>query len=202
MKLKVCGMKYSQNITEIENLFPDLMGFIFYEKSKRFFNQPEINLNNKVKRVGVFVNENIQEIKNKIKKYKLDYVQLHGEENVNFCHSLQPFVKIIKVFKIDYNFNFKKTEEFEEVCDYFLFDTKSQLHGGSGKKFDWDLLKNYNCKKDFFLSGGIDISDIEEIKKIVNSYPIAGIDVNSKFELDNLEKDKEKINLLIKKLRL
>lgn len=195
-------MKYSQNITEIENLFPDLMGFIFYEKSKRFFNQPEINLNNKVKRVGVFVNENIQEIKNKIKKYKLDYVQLHGEENVNFCHSLQPFAKIIKVFKIDYNFNFKKTEEFEEVCDYFLFDTKSQLHGGSGKKFDWDLLKNYNCKKDFFLSGGIDISDIEEIKKIVNSYPIAGIDVNSKFELDNLEKDKEKINLLIKKLRL
>jgi phosphoribosylanthranilate isomerase len=202
MKLKVCGMKYSQNITEIENLFPDLMGFIFYEKSKRFFNQPEINLNSKVKRVGVFVNENIQEIKNKIKKYKLDYVQLHGEENVNFCNSLQPFVKIIKVFKIDYNFNFKKTEEFEEVCDYFLFDTKSQLHGGSGKKFDWDLLKNYNCKKDFFLSGGIDISDIEEIKKIVNSYPIAGIDVNSKFELENLEKDKEKINLLIKKLRL
>ena len=202
MKLKVCGMKHSQNITEIESLFPDLMGFIFYEKSKRFFNQPEINLNNKVKRVGVFVNENIQEIKNKIKKYKLDYVQLHGEENVNFCHSLQPFVKIIKVFKIDYNFNFKKTEEFEQVCDYFLFDTKSQLHGGSGKKFDWDLLKNYNCKKDFFLSGGIDISDIEEIKKIVNSYPIAGIDVNSKFELDNLEKDKEKINLLIKKLRL
>ena len=202
MKLKVCGMKYSQNITEIENLFPDLMGFIFYEKSKRFFNQPEINLNNKVKRVGVFVNENIQEIKNKIKKYKLDYVQLHGEENVNFCHSLQTFVKIIKVFKIDYNFNFKKTEEFEEVCDYFLFDTKSQLHGGSGKKFDWDLLKNYNCKKDFFLSGGIDIGDIEEIKKIVNSHPIAGIDVNSKFELDNLEKDKEKINLLIKKLRL
>ncbi len=202
MKLKVCGMKYSQNITEIENLFPDLMGFIFYEKSKRFFNLPEINLNNKVKRVGVFVNENIQEIKNKIKKYKLDYVQLHGEENVNFCNSLQPFVKIIKVFKIDYNFNFKKTEEFEEVCDYFLFDTKSQLHGGSGKKFDWNLLKNYNCKKDFFLSGGIDISDIEEIKKIVNSYPIAGIDINSKFELDNLEKDKEKINLLIKKLRL
>ena len=202
MKLKVCGMKYSQNITEIENLFPDLMGFIFYEKSKRFFNLPEINLNNKVKRVGVFVNENIQEIKNKIKKYKLDYVQLHGEENVNFCHSLKPFVKIIKVFKIDYNFNFKKTEEFEEVCDYFLFDTKSQLHGGSGKKFDWNLLKNYNCKKDFFLSGGIDISDIEEIKKIVNSYPIAGIDINSKFELDNLEKDKEKINLLIKKLRL
>jgi phosphoribosylanthranilate isomerase len=202
MKLKVCGMKYSQNITEIENLFPDLMGFIFYEKSKRFFNLPEINLNNKVKRVGVFVNENIQEIKNKIKKYKLDYVQLHGEENVNFCNTLQPFVKIIKVFKIDYNFNFKKTEEFEEVCDYFLFDTKSQLHGGSGKKFDWNLLKNYNCKKDFFLSGGIDISDIEEIKKIVNSYPIAGIDINSKFELDNLEKDKEKINLLIKKLRL
>jgi phosphoribosylanthranilate isomerase len=202
MKLKVCGMKYPQNITEIESLNPDLMGFIFYKKSKRFFNQPEINLNSKIKKVGVFVNENFQEIKNKIEKYKLDYVQLHGEETVSFCNSLNHLVKIIKVFKIDDNFNFKKTEEFKNVCDFFLFDTKTELNGGSGIKFNWDVLQNYKCKKKFFLSGGIDISDVEKIKKIVKSYPIAGIDINSKFELNNLEKDKNKISQLIKKMRL
>ena len=202
MKLKVCGMKYPQNITEIESLNPDLMGFIFYKKSKRFFNQPEINLNGKIKKPEVFVNENFQEIKNKIKKYKLDYVQLHGEETVSFCNSLNHLVKIIKVFKIDDNFNFKKTEEFKNVCDFFLFDTKTELNGGSGIKFNWDVLQNYKCKKKFFLSGGIDISDVEKIKKIVKSYPIAGIDINSKFELNNLEKDKDKISQLIKKLRL
>jgi len=202
MKLKVCGMKYPQNITEIESLNPDLMGFIFYKKSKRFFNQPEINLNSKIKKVGVFVNENFQEIKNKIEKYKLDYVQLHGEETVSFCNSLNHLVKIIKVFKIDDNFNFKKTEEFKNVCDFFLFDTKTELNGGSGIKFNWDVLQNYKCKKKFFLSGGIDISDVEKIKKVVKSHPIAGIDINSKFELNNLEKDKEKISQLIKKLRL
>ena len=139
-------MKYPQNITEIESLKPDLMGFIFYKKSKRFFNQPEINLNGKIKKVGVFVNENFQEIKNKIKKYKLDYVQLHGEETVSFCNSLNHLVKIIKVFKIDDNFNFKKTEEFKNVCDFFLFDTKTELNGGSGIKFNWDVLQNYKCK--------------------------------------------------------
>ena len=202
MKLKVCGMKYPQNITEIESLNPDLMGFIFYKKSKRFFNQPEINLNGKIKKVRVFVNENFQEIINKIKKYKLDYVQLHGEETVSFCNSLNHLVKIIKVFKIDDNFNFKKTEEFKNVCDFFLFDTKTELNGGSGIKFNWDVLQNYKCKKKFFLSGGIDISDVEKIKKIVKSHPIAGIDINSKFELNNLEKDKDKISQLIKKLRL
>ena len=195
-------MKYPQNITEIESLNPDLMGFIFYKKSKRFFNQPEINLNSKIKKVGVFVNENFQEIKNKIEKYKLDYVQLHGEETVSFCNSLNHLVKIIKVFKIDDNFNFKKTEEFKNVCDFFLFDTKTELNGGSGIKFNWDVLQNYKCKKKFFLSGGIDISDVEKIKKVVKSHPIAGIDINSKFELNNLEKDKEKISQLIKKLRL
>ena len=195
-------MKYPQNITEIESLNPDLMGFIFYKKSKRFFNQPEINLNSKIKKVGVFVNENFQEIKNKIEKYKLDYVQLHGEETVSFCNSLNHLVKIIKVFKIDDNFNFKKTEEFKNVCDFFLFDTKTELNGGSGIKFNWDVLQNYKCKKKFFLSGGIDISDVEKIKKIVKSYPIAGIDINSKFELNNLEKDKDKISQLIKKMRL
>ena len=143
MKLKVCGMKFPENIIEIENLKPDYMGFIFYSKSKRFFDQSELILDDNIKRVGVFVDQEIEYIKSKILKFKLDFVQLHGSEDVDFCTSLKSIIKIIKVFKINNDFNFKSTKMFESVSDYFLFDTKSNLHGGSGEKFDWNILKNY-----------------------------------------------------------
>lgn len=104
------------------------------------------------------------------------------------------------MFKIDDTFNFDKVKKFENVSDYYLFDTKTNLHGGSGKKFNWEILKNYNSKKYFFLSGGISENDIEEIKKIRKIYPIIGIDINSKFELPNLKKDRDKIKSLIDKI--
>ena len=200
MKLKVCGMKFSENIREIESLKPDFMGFIFYKKSKRFFNESKLILNDKINRVGVFVNQEINEVIDNIKKYKLDYVQLHGEEDVRYCLSIKSICKVIKVFKIDDTFNFDKVKKFENVSDYYLFDTKTNLHGGSGKKFNWEILKNYNSKKYFFLSGGISENDIEEIKKIRKIYPIIGIDINSKFELPNLKKDRDKIKSLIDKI--
>ena len=200
MKLKVCGMKFSENIAEIESLKPDFMGFIFYKKSKRFFNESKLILNDKINRVGVFVNQEINEVIYNIKKYKLDYVQLHGEEDVRYCLSIKSICKVIKVFKIDDTFNFDKVKKFENVSDYYLFDTKTNLHGGSGKKFNWEILKNYNSKKYFFLSGGISENDIEEIKKIRKIYPIIGIDINSKFELPNLKKDRDKIKSLIDKI--
>jgi len=200
MKLKVCGMKFSENISEIESLEPDFMGFIFYKKSKRFFNESKLILNDKINRVGVFVNQEINEVIDNIKKYKLDYVQLHGEEDVRYCLSIKSICKVIKVFKIDDTFNFDKVKKFENVSDYYLFDTKTNLHGGSGKKFNWEILKNYNSKKYFFLSGGISENDIEEIKKIRKIYPIIGIDINSKFELPNLKKDRDKIKSLIDKI--
>jgi phosphoribosylanthranilate isomerase len=200
MKLKVCGMKFSENISEIESLKPDFMGFIFYKKSKRFFNESKLILNDKINRVGVFVNQEINEVIDYIKKYKLDYVQLHGEEDVRYCLSIKSICKVIKVFKIDDTFNFDKVKKFENVSDYYLFDTKTNLHGGSGKKFNWEILKNYNSKKYFFLSGGISENDIEEIKKIRKIYPIIGIDINSKFELPNLKKDRAKIKSLIDKI--
>ena len=200
MKLKVCGMKFSENISEIESLKPDFMGFIFYKKSKRFFNESKLILNDKINRVGVFVNQEINEVIDNIKKYKLDYVQLHGEEDVRYCLSIKSICKVIKVFKIDDTFNFDKVKKFENVSDYYLFDTKTNLHGGSGKKFNWEILKNYNSKKYFFLSGGISENDIKEIKKIRKIYPIIGIDINSKFELPNLKKDRAKIKSLIDKI--
>ena len=106
MKLKVCGMKFPENISEIESLNPDFMGFIFYKKSKRFFNESIIVLNDNINRVGVFVNQEINEVIDNVKKHKLDYVQLHGNEDVRYCLSIKSICKVIKVFKIDDNFNF------------------------------------------------------------------------------------------------
>tara|TARA_B110000003_G_C16563090_1_gene501232 strand:- start:234 stop:836 length:603 start_codon:yes stop_codon:yes gene_type:complete len=200
MKLKVCGMKFSENIREIESLEPDFMGFIFYKKSKRFFNESKLILNDNINRVGVFVNQEVNEVIDIIKKYKLDYVQLHGDEDVRYCLSIKSICKVIKVFKIDDTFNFDNIKIFENVSDYYLFDTKTNLHGGSGIKFDWEILKEYNSKKKFFLSGGISEDDIEEIKKIKKIHPIIGIDINSKFELPNLKKDRAKIKSLIEKI--
>ena len=200
MKLKVCGRKFSENISEIESLKPDFMGFIFYKKSKRFFNESKLILNDKINRVGVFVNQETNEVIDIIKKYKLDYVQLHGDEDVRYCLSIKSICKVIKVFKIDDTFNFDKIKKFENVSDYYLFDTKTNLHGGSGMKFDWEILKKYNSKKKFFLSGGISEDDIVEIKKIKKIHPIIGIDINSKFELPNLKKDRAKIKSLIDKI--
>ena len=200
MKLKVCGMKFSENITEIESLKPDFMGFIFYKKSKRFFDESKLILNDKINRVGVFVNQDISEVIKNVKKYKLNYAQLHGEEDVKYCLSIKSICKVIKVFKIDNTFNFDSIKKFENVSDYFLFDTKTNLHGGSGKKFDWTILKNYDSKKHFFLSGGISEDDVEEIIKIKTIHPIIGIDINSRFELPSLKKDRAKIKSLIKKI--
>lgn len=200
MKLKVCGMKFSENIREIESLEPDFMGFIFYKKSKRFFNESKLILNDNINRVGVFVNQEVNEVIDIIKKYKLDYVQLHGDEDVRYCLSIKSICKVIKVFKIDDTFNFDNIKIFENVSDYYLFDTKTNLHGGSGIKFDWEILKKYNSKKKFFLSGGVSEDDIEEIKKIKKIHPIIGIDINSKFELPNLKKDRAKIKSLIDKI--
>jgi phosphoribosylanthranilate isomerase len=106
------------------------------------------------------------------------------------------------VFKINNTFNFNTTKNFEEVSDYFLFDTKSDLHGGSGIKFDWNVLKNYNSKKPFFLSGGINLEDIMEINKIKKIHPLIGVDINSRFEFENLKKDVDKIKLFKNKLSL
>lgn len=201
MKLKVCGMKINDNIKEVAKLLPDFMGFIFWPKTKRFFSEKEISIPNHVKKVGVFVNQDLDLIKKNVKKFGLDFVQLHGNENKEFCSEVNSFCKVIKVFHLSENFNFEKLAPFEKLCKYYLFDTKSEKYGGSGQKFNWSILKNYNSSKGFFISGGIDISDVNriiELKKM--KLPIFGIDVNSKFEIRPGLKNKTKIEKLINKL--
>jgi len=202
MKLKVCGMKFSENINEVGRLQPDFMGFIFWPNTKRFFSDKKINLPKNIKKVGVFVNQDLAFIKEKAKEFNLDFIQLHGNEDLKFCNSVRSFAKTIKVFHIDNNFDFQKLLPFENCVNYFLFDTKCESFGGSGMKFEWDILKKYNLKTSFFLSGGIDIDDLKKILELKKmEIPIFGIDINSKFELRPGLKNKLKIQNLINKLK-
>jgi phosphoribosylanthranilate isomerase len=202
MKLKVCGMKFQSNISKVSKLKPDFMGFIFWSKSKRFFNEKSILISNKINKVGVFVNQDYDFIEEKINNFKLDFVQLHGEEDYQFCKKIKNQCKVIKVFNIGTNFDFKILNSFESVCDYFLFDTKGVSYGGNGIKFNWKLLKKYPSRIPFFLSGGIDLTDFTEILKIKElEIPLIGIDINSKFELKPGLKDIKKVKELIKKMK-
>ena len=202
MKLKVCGMKLENNISEISKLNPDFMGFIFWPKSKRFFNEKSIRISNKINKVGVFVNQDYDFIIDKINNFELDFVQLHGEEDYQFCKKIKTQCKLIKVFNIGSDFDFEILNSFESVCDYFLFDTKGDSYGGNGIKFDWKLLKKYPSKKPFLLSGGIDLKDFTEILKIKElKIPLIGIDINSKFEFEPGLKNIKKVKELIKKMK-
>ena len=183
VRIKLCGMKFPENILKVGALLPDFMGFIFWEKSSRYFDSEIPMLPKYIKKVGVFVDESIEIIQSKIEKYNLDCIQLHGTESVEFCQKLKELpIEIIKVFSIKDNFNFEILNEFESVCDYFLFDTKGELPGGNGATFDWNLLKKYPSNKPFFLSGGIGIEEIKLLK--IMNLPVYGIDVNSKFETE------------------
>ncbi len=181
VRIKICGMKFLENILEVGALLPDFMGFIFWEKSSRYFDSEIPMLPKTIKKVGVFVDESFEIIVSKIDKHKLDCIQLHGNETVEFCQKIKELpIEIIKVFSIKDNFDFEILNEFESVCDYFLFDTKGELPGGNGTTFDWNLLKKYPSNIPFFLSGGIGIEEINLLKDM--NLPIYGIDVNSKFE--------------------
>lgn len=198
-KLKICGMKFFENILEVSALQPDYLGFIFYEKSARFFEDEIPNLPKSIQKVGVFVNDNFESIISKIHKYQLNIAQLHGNETPEFCKDIQTFCKVIKVFSIDNTFDFHQLENYETVCDYFLFDTKGVLHGGNGYAFDWSILSKYKSQKPFFLSGGIDLENFNQLKKL--NLPIFAIDINSKFELEPGLKDLEKIKTITQKLK-
>lgn len=204
-RLKVCGMKYADNIESVASLQPDYIGFIFYEKSTRFFDGTIPKLPENIKKTGVFVDASIENIVEKVEKYDLQAVQLHGKETAVYCAELKSKVsqtgkhenvELIKVFSIKDDFDFSVLKGYEGVVDYFLFDTKGKLPGGNGYAFNWDILQNYPLKKPFFLSGGIGIDEIEKVKKILKTnLPIYTIDVNSKFEeapgLKNIDKLKE-----------
>ena len=197
MLIKVCGMKSEEQVGQLDGV-ADAIGFIFYENSKRFTRTtPCVESASKV---GVFVNASVEEVNNRIQEQSLDAVQLHGSESPEMCASLKGKSKIIKAFGVDRDFDFRKTKDYEESVDFFLFDTKTKLHGGSGRQFDWSLLSNYEGSIPFFLSGGIDSLAIEALK--VFTHPkLHGVDLNSGFENSPGDKNISELKQFIKELR-
>lgn len=192
--LKICGMK--NNIAEVAVIQPDYIGFIFYNKSPRFFDAEEIpQLPEGVKKVGVFVDEKISKVIELINKYSLDIIQLHGNESKEYVLDLQEYLVfsntlVWKAFSIDDDFDFTQLSIFENNVDKFLFDTKGKEKGGNGFTFNWEILKNYTLKKPFILSGGIGLAEVDSLKELLKTdLPIYGIDVNSKFEIEPGLKD-------------
>ncbi len=220
MKLKVCGQR--DNVGEVAVVQPDYLGFIFWEPSSRFFEGGIPQLSEEVKKIGVFVDASVEEVLEKIKTYGLHGVQLHGNESPEFCYQLRHSelvseslidgtlkevqgdnLEIIKVFSIKDNFDFSVLEPYEEVCDYYLFDTKGKLPGGNGYTFNWKILEKYPSTKPYFLSGGIGLENVEDIQAFLQteaSKYCYALDINSKFEtepgLKNIEKIQEFKKLL------
>lgn len=199
-------MKYPDNIKAVAACGVDYMGFIFYEKSKRFvgddFNlDVELLENKSLKRVGVFVNQPNTLIEQKAALFRLDYIQLHGDESVEQCRTLkEKGYSIIKAFQVNATFDFEVTKAYKKYADFFLFDTKSDGFGGTGKTYDWSILKNYDNEVPLFLSGGLGPDSIEEINKI-KGVNIAVLDLNSKFELEPGLKDVSLIEKFIKLIK-
>lgn len=185
MIIKVCGMRDEANIREVEGLGVDWMGFIFYPKSPRYVGDTLPDLSGSVKRVGVFVNEEMAVLFALAQKNRLDILQLHGDESPEDCNILRNSgFCVIKAFGITPEIPFPSdlTERYKGCCDYFLFDTKSALYGGAGKKFGWEALSEYRGDTPFLLSGGISPEDAEAIRRF--SHPKwVGIDLNSGFEV-------------------
>ncbi len=222
-------MRDTDNIRAVSELDIDLMGFIFWPQSPRFVRMissqagiiPDYSLErlkkgqgkddspaNRIKRVGVFVDDMPQSIITRVYNYDLDYVQLHGEESrvmiENFRRSVDPDikagVKVIKTISVEKPEDVDKYKEYVGVVDLFLFDTKCDCAGGSGEQFDWSVLERYDGDVPFLLSGGIGPDDVEKIKAF-NHPQFAGIDLNSHFETEPGVKDVDKLKAFISALR-
>ena len=229
MKIKVCGMRDAENIREVEKLAEELsivncqlsidwMGFIFWPKSSRYVSEPPAYLPTKCKRVGVFVDASIDDIRQHVADYALDYVQLHGHESPEYLRQLRSFcgdsTATIKAFNIATVADLEATKSYEGVADYYLFDTRATvpagspegLPGGSGQQFDWRVLADYVGETPFLLSGGIGPDDAEHIRQAftLDGFPVdkcLGIDLNSRFEIAPAQKDVAALRRFLRALR-
>lgn len=182
--IKICGLKYPDNIRQILSLEPDIIGLIFYPQSPRFVDVPEkltpiLQHRKNVALAGVFVNETVSRILHLHELLDFDFIQLHGAESPRLIQTLRNNgLKIIKAIGIQSVHDLRETKKYEGIANYLLFDTKVSGYGGSGRKFDWQLLEKYNGETPFFLSGGIQPEDFPQ----VNHPLFAGVDINSGFE--------------------
>jgi len=200
MIIKVCGLVDQENHTALSVEGLDMIGINFYEPSKRYIADRELDKLDGQERVGVFVQATLDNIITARDHHQLDYAQLHGDESVAFCQAVQEVIKIIKVFRVSEDFDWEATGPYS-FADYFLFDTYTKDYGGSGKRFDWSELSNYKGKTPFLLSGGIGPEDVERIKAVAHP-KFVGVDINSGFESAPGIKNEEEVKHLISALKV
>lgn len=198
--IKVCGMRDAHNIIQVEELRPDWMGFIFWPKSSRYVSTFPEYMPIYTKRVGVFVDEDIETVRQTAKDYALDIIQLHGHESPDYATRLREW-EVIKAISVSNRSDIASCKAYEGTVDYFLFDTKCKTVGGSGEHFDWTVLNDYDGETPFLLSGGIGPDDVERVKAFCHPRCV-GIDLNSRFETAPGLKDINKLKDFIKKIRL
>jgi phosphoribosylanthranilate isomerase len=206
LAIKICGMREPDNIMAAASLKPDLMGFIFWPGSPRYAGKSlkpdDLSLlQREIKRTGVFVDASPDEIFQTVNEYDLDIVQLHGQESPDYCRRImEAGIGVIKVFSIAGESGFDECAGYLNCTSWFLFDTKTELQGGSGKKFNWEVLDSYPYSKPFFLSGGLGPDDAAGLAAI-RSPLLYGIDLNSRFETGPGIKDIEKLEKFITEIR-
>lgn len=199
-------MKYPDNIGEVAATGIDLMGFIFYSRSPRFvglgFDIKNLaNVPKNIRKVGVFVNEYTDVVADYVQRLALDLVQLHGNESPRDCLRLREMdIAVIKNISVGSHADFERALDYDGAADYLLFDTRSPAHGGSGQQFNWQWLDNYTGTTPFILSGGISVNDAESIVSLQHPL-LAGIDLNSKFELSPAKKDVALIQSFCNKIK-
>jgi phosphoribosylanthranilate isomerase len=210
MRIKVCGMTLPEQVTALDEMGVDLAGFIFYPKSPRYIGhkisaEKMKQIKGRIAKVGVFVNMPYDDLMKTVEDYRLDMVQLHGDESPHFCEKVANYVTIVKAFRLSDNDPIDWiVRPFHEGSDMYMFDTLGAGYGGTGKKFDWSLLKAATIDKLFFLSGGIEPGDEEKLKEFMKE-PVAkklfAIDINSKFEISAGIKDMVKVKKFVEGMR-
>jgi len=209
-RIKVCGVTLPAQLEAFDEIGVDLAGFIFYPKSPRYMVNkilPEYlrRFKGKIAKVGVFVNMPYEELMRTVEDYRLDMVQLHGDEIPRYCEEVANYITVIKAFRLSENDPIDwMAKPYDEACDMYMFDTLGAGYGGTGKKFDWSMLKNSALEKLFFLSGGIEPGDEERLKEFTNeaiAKKLFAIDINSKFEISPGVKDIQKVKEFVEKLR-
>ena len=203
MRVKVCGMTLPEQVTQVQDMGVDFVGFIFYPKSPRYvfkkMTTAELKKIRNINKVGVFVNTPLDEVLAMVEECGLHMVQLHGDESVKYCEKLADYISVVKAFRLSDNDNIEwMIRPYMDVSDMYMFDTMGAGYGGTGKKFDWNVLKGTEIGKPFFLSGGIEPGDenaILEFTKEPASKALFAIDINSRFEdapgVKNMDKVRE-----------
>ncbi len=209
MRIKVCGMTQIEQVDKLAGIGVTFAGFIFYPKSPRYvfkhMTTTQIRKENNINKVGVFVNAPLEEVLHMVDECRLHMVQLHGDESPRYCEKIADYVSVVKAFRLSDNDSVQwMIKPFMDVCDMFMFDTMGAGYGGTGKKFDWNMLQGQTIGKPFFLSGGIEPGDEEKLKTFT-AEPVAkalfAIDINSQFELAPGIKELDKVRTFADNLK-